>query len=105
MRPPAFIICVSIQIACQFINLAARESISFNTEDFQMPIDLEKLKSLSLAEKLELIEILWNDIAQSAEPIALRPWQLEEANRRASELQLNPSIAIDRKEMWRRVDD
>lgn len=69
-----------------------------------MPINLAALKSLSIAEKLELIEILWRDIESSNEPIPLNLEILTEANRRAAELKADRSIAIDREEMWRRVD-
>jgi putative addiction module component (TIGR02574 family) len=69
-----------------------------------MPINLAALKNLSIAEKLELIELLWRDIESSNEPFPLNPEILAEANRRAAELRADPSITIDREELWRRVD-
>ncbi|WP_146390222.1 addiction module protein [Allorhodopirellula solitaria] len=45
-----------------------------------------------------------SDIGASDEPIVLQPWQREEAQRRSAELKADPSIAIDRDEMWRHVD-
>ena len=69
-----------------------------------MSIDISDLHNLPVAEKLRIVEALWDDIAASDEPIVLHPWQRDEANRRSAELKADPSIAIDRDELWRRVD-
>lgn len=69
-----------------------------------MGIDLKELRSLPVEEKLRLVEILWDDIGASNEPIILHPWQANEVSRRSAELKSDPSIAIDRDELWRRVD-
>jgi len=69
-----------------------------------MSIDLTSLRNLSVSEKLRIVEVLWDDIGASDEPIVLQPWQLEEAQRRSAELKANPSIAINRDELWRRVN-
>jgi putative addiction module component (TIGR02574 family) len=70
----------------------------------KQPINLTALKNLSIAEKLELIEILWRDIESSIEPIPLSPEILAEIARRSAELEADPSIAINEEELWRRVD-
>ncbi len=69
-----------------------------------MSVDINDLKNLPIAEKLRLVEILWDDISTSSEPIALHPWQFEEAGRRREELKAKGSLAIDRDELWRRID-
>ena len=69
-----------------------------------MGIDVDGLKSLPVDDKLKIVELLWDDIGASNEPIELRPWQFDEATRRASEMKHDTSIAIDREELWRRVD-
>lgn len=69
-----------------------------------MSIDLTDLRNLPVSEKLRIVELLWDDIGASDEPIVLQPWQREESQRRSAELKADPSIAIDRDEMWRRVD-
>jgi len=69
-----------------------------------MTINIEHLRNLPVSEKLRIVEMLWDDIAASKEPIELHPWQFEEASRRIDELRADPSIAIDREELWRRVD-
>ncbi len=70
----------------------------------KMSIDLKQLKSLPVEEKLRLVELLWDDIGASDEPVILHPWQANEAGRRSAELKSDPSIAIDRDELWRRVN-
>lgn len=69
-----------------------------------MSIDISELSKLSVEEKLQIIETLWDEIANSDEPIVLLPGQLEEVKRRSEELKADPSIAIDREELWRRVN-
>lgn len=69
-----------------------------------MSIDISELRSLPVAEKLRIVELLWDDIGAAGEPITLHTWQFEKATRRAAELKADPSLAIDRDEMWRRVD-
>ena len=69
-----------------------------------MSIDLTDLRNLPVSEKLRIVELLWDDIGASDEPIVLQPWQREEAHRRSAELKADPNIAIDRDELWRRVN-
>jgi putative addiction module component (TIGR02574 family) len=69
-----------------------------------MSIDISTLRDLPVADKLRIVTQLWDDIASSPEPIVLPPDVLREVSRRASELQSDPSIAIDDDELWRRVD-
>ena len=78
--------------------------VSERTLGAVMGIDLKELRSLPIAEKLRLVELLWDDIGASDEPIVLHPWQATEVARRSSELKADPSIAISREELWRRVD-
>ena len=69
-----------------------------------MSVDISDLRNLPIAEKLRIVELLWDDISAADEPIGLQSWQFDEATRRSSELKADPSIAIDRSELWRRVD-
>ena len=70
-----------------------------------MSIELEELRKLPIADKLRIVEQLWEDIADSGEPFPLQAWHLEEAQRRTGELDLNPEIAITREELWEQVGD
>lgn len=67
--------------------------------------DFEKLRQLPISERLRVVEELWDDIASSGEPFPLPQWHREEAERRAAELDADPSIAVTRAEVWQRVDE
>ena len=69
-----------------------------------MSIDISSLKHLPAADKLRIVTELWNDIAESNEPIVIPEEILRETSRRSAELKADPSLAIDEKELWRRVD-
>ena len=66
---------------------------------------MQSLRNLSAAEKLQLVEDLWDDLTSSPGPLPLPAWHREEAHRRAAELEADPSRAIDRAELWQRVDE
>lgn len=66
-------------------------------------MDISNLYSLPVDEKLRIVADLWDSIASSDAPIELSPMVIAEVNRRRAELASNPSVAIDREELWRRV--
>ena len=70
-----------------------------------MSIELDHLRKLPVAEKLRIVEELWDDIAASDEPLILRDWHVAEAKRRDAELDANPDIALTRDQLWKRVDE
>ena len=67
--------------------------------------EVEHLRQLPIKEKLRVVEQLWDDIAASGERFPLPEWHREEAVRRAADLEADPSIALTRDEVWRRVED
>jgi len=67
--------------------------------------EVEHLRQLPIKEKLRVVEQLWDDIAASGERFPLPEWHREEAVRRAADLAADPSIALTRDEVWRRVED
>ncbi len=67
--------------------------------------EVEHLRQLPIQEKLRVVEQLWDDIAASGERFPLPEWHREEAVRRAADLEANPSIALTRDELWKRVED
>ena len=67
-------------------------------------MDTTELHNLPIAEKLKLVTQLWDEIAASCDSIVVPPEILADASRRSTELKADPSIAIDDKELWRRVD-
>ena len=70
-----------------------------------MNVEPDQLRKLSIAEKLRIVEELWDDIAKSDEPLILRDWHIVEAQRRDAELDANPDIALTREQLWKRVDE
>ena len=69
-----------------------------------MSIDISSLKELSAADKLRIVTEPWNDIVATNQPVVVPDEILRESSRRAAELKVDPSIAIDAQELWRRVD-
>lgn len=55
--------------------------------------------------KIELVFELWDQIADSSAPIELPESVKNEIDRRCDELDADPSIAINQKELWRRVNE
>jgi putative addiction module component (TIGR02574 family) len=68
-----------------------------------MSVELEDLRKLPVAEKLRIVEVLWDDIGEAEEPFLLQQWHREEATRRSAELEANPDIALTRDAVWGRV--
>jgi len=66
--------------------------------------EVEHLRKLLVAEKLRVVEELWDDIGESGERFPLPQWHRVEAARRVTELDADPSIALSREELWRRMD-
>lgn len=70
-----------------------------------MDTPLEQIQQLPIADRLTLVEQIWDGIGESDEPLIIRDWHKDEARSRAAELDADPSIAITRDELWKRVDD
>jgi putative addiction module component (TIGR02574 family) len=67
-------------------------------------MDTSELTNLPVSEKLKIVTKLWDEIAESNEPIVLPPTVLSEMTRRCEAVDADPSILIDEDEMWRRVN-
>ncbi|HLG17408.1 MAG TPA: addiction module protein [Blastocatellia bacterium] len=68
-----------------------------------MSSSAESVFDLSLSEKLQLVEDLWDDIASTPEAVPVHDWQKEELARRKQNLQSNPGSALSWQEIQRRV--
>jgi putative addiction module component (TIGR02574 family) len=68
-----------------------------------MSIDANDLRSLSVVEKLRLVEMLWDDLGASPAPLPLPEWVDREATRRRDEMR-DPSFGLSHEEAWRRID-
>jgi putative addiction module component (TIGR02574 family) len=49
---------------------------------------------LSAAEKLQLVEDLWDDLAHTPDAVPVHPWQVEELARRKANLIKNPGSGV-----------
>jgi putative addiction module component (TIGR02574 family) len=65
----------------------------------EKPGDLE----LTAAEKLQLIEDLWNDLTTTPDAIPVHDWQKEELARRKANLAQQPASGLSWDEIKRRV--
>jgi len=65
--------------------------------------EVEHLRKLPVAERLRVVEELWDDIGQPSESFPLPDWHRAEVERRAADLEADPAIALSREELWRRV--
>jgi putative addiction module component (TIGR02574 family) len=58
---------------------------------------------LSPAEKLQLVEDLWDDLASTPESVPVHDWQRRELSRRKANLMQNPSSGVAWEEVKRRI--
>jgi len=58
---------------------------------------------LSPAEKLQLVEDLWDDLAATPEDVPVHDWQKQELVRRKANLQRNPASGVGWEEVRRRI--
>ena len=58
---------------------------------------------LSPAEKLQLVEDLWDDLAATPEAIPIHDWQREELARRRANLSNNPASGLTWEGVKRRI--
>ena len=67
-----------------------------------MSFDTHALHSLPTAEKMRIVEMLWDDLGELTAPIPLPEWVDREAARRRDEMR-GPSFGISHDEAWRRI--
>ncbi len=65
---------------------------------------VEQLRHLPIAEKLRIVEELWDDIEATGGRFPLPAWHRGVAESRSAELDANPALAITRDELWHRVE-
>jgi len=68
-----------------------------------MDASIGSVFDLSAAEKLQLVEDLWDDLAARPEDVPVHDWQKEELARRKANLQNNPASALSWEEVQRRI--
>lgn len=68
-----------------------------------MSIDANALRALPAAEKMRLVELLWDDLGNSTAAIPLPEWTDLEAARRREEMR-DPACGISHEEAWQRIE-
>ncbi len=63
----------------------------------------QSIFDLCPAEKLQLVEDLWDDLAAVPENVPLQDWQLKELARRKANLAKHPATGLDWEEVKRRI--
>jgi putative addiction module component (TIGR02574 family) len=63
----------------------------------------ESVFDLSPAEKLQLVEDLWDDLAANPEDVPIHDWQVRELERRKANLRDNPASGLSWEEVKRRI--
>jgi len=61
------------------------------------------LLDLSPAEKLQLVEDLWDDLAATPEAVPIHGWQREELARRKARLAANPASEISWEDLQQKI--
>ena len=67
-----------------------------------MAIDTDELRALPPAEKLRLVELLWDDLGDSTASIPLPEWVDREAAKRRDEMR-DPSFGLNHDDTWERI--
>lgn len=67
-----------------------------------MSIDMNELHSLPAADKLRIVEMLWDDLGDSTAEIPLPEWVAHEVARRRAQMR-DPSVGLSHEETWRRI--
>ena len=65
----------------------------------------DSLFDLPPAEKLQLVEDLWDDLAASPADVPIHDWQKEELARRKANLMSRPASTVSWEEMKARIGD
>lgn len=70
-----------------------------------MTLDTAALLALPAAEKLALVEMLWDNLGQSPAGIPLPEWVEREALRRREEMIANPASGLTHVQIWQRINE
>jgi putative addiction module component (TIGR02574 family) len=70
-----------------------------------MDIYTDTIRDLGPAEKLRLVEQIWDDLAAENAPLPLPDWAVTEATRRRDEMLADPNLGSTHEEVWKRIND
>jgi putative addiction module component (TIGR02574 family) len=70
-----------------------------------MDVYTDAIRDLPAADKLMLVERIWDDLAAEDKPLPLPNWAVTEALRRRDEMLANPNLGSTHEEVWKRIED
>lgn len=79
------------------------EAMEGGTRQMGRPGNVASVFDLSPAEKLQLVEDLWDDLAATPEAVPVHEWQKAELARRKENLRRAPASGLSWEEVQRRV--
>ena len=65
----------------------------------------DTIRDLGPAEKLRLVEQIWDDLAAEVAPLPVPTWAVTEAARRRDEMLANPKLGSTDEVVWKRIND
>ena len=68
-----------------------------------MSVSREELRKLPIAERLELVEDLWDSIARESDQLTLTQAQMDELDRRLADYEADPDAGVPWEEVRDRV--
>jgi putative addiction module component (TIGR02574 family) len=75
------------------------------SQEARMDIYIDTIRDMAPADKLRLVERIWDDLAAEETPLPLPEWATSEAARRRDELLADPELGSTHAEVWRRISD
>lgn len=70
-----------------------------------MDIYSDAIRNLGPADKLRLVEQIWDDLAAEEAPLPLPDWAVIEATRRRDEMLADPDLGSTHEAVWKRISD
>jgi putative addiction module component (TIGR02574 family) len=70
-----------------------------------MDIYIDTIRDLGPAEKLRLVEQIWDDLAAEEASLPLPNWAIREATRRRDEMLADPNLGSTDEQVWKRIND
>lgn len=68
-----------------------------------MDLFADAIQPLPSAEKLRLVEQIWDDLASQEAPFPLPDWAVAEATRRRAEMIADPQLGSTHADIWSRL--
>lgn len=70
-----------------------------------MDVYADTIRMMSVAEKLALVERIWDDLAMSDTALPLPAWAIKESCRRRDEMMADPTLGVSHEDIWNRIQD